>query len=133
MRSKIAAGFGALSMAVGMVVALPALPVAAAAPGYHLKWGQTWSKGTVTFNNRSVAVVGQQKSVSKNDCRRTYASAHAANGKELGYAITPWVCGTTAKYTLNVPANVRGGAAYVKVHFQDHAANTVAGATVRKP
>lgn len=90
---------------------------------FRIEYGATWTAGTVTWNNRSVRVVGKNKSVSAASnatCRATYVYTLKGNKDVLtGRVGRPDACGNTKSYDFTVPADVRGGAAYVRVCLDD--------------
>ncbi|MFG2172553.1 hypothetical protein ACGFMO_14435 [Streptomyces niveus] len=127
MRSKLAAAVGTMTLAAGTLMALPAA-TATAAPAtvtavtdYSVPVGQTYTKGTLNFTNRSVSVNGEQKSVGTGtgECRKTYATAYDGNGNPLDARSTTPVCGRSGPVDIPLTANVAGGAAYVEVCLLD--------------
>lgn len=89
--------------------------VASAATGFNIPYGQTYTKGTVTFSNRNVLVSGEQKAVSSSGCRYTYAETYDASGHRLGSNRSKITCGMSESFSFGVPADVAGGAAFVEV------------------
>ncbi|MDT7843312.1 hypothetical protein [Streptomyces justiciae] len=130
MQTHLAAALGSVVLTAGTLLAAPAAgaqasayPTTAYAP---VTVGNTWTKGTITWYNRSVAVVGTHKSVSAAGpayCRRTWAYTYDANGARLGSAgsvAADTACGTTKNFSsFVVPADVVGGAAFVRVCLDD--------------
>ncbi|MER6914744.1 hypothetical protein ABT354_23980 [Streptomyces sp. NPDC000594] len=90
---------------------------------FRIEYGATWSEGTVTWNNRSVRVVGKNKSVSAASdatCRTTYVYTLKGNKDILSGGVgRPYACGNTKSYDFTVSADVRGGAAYIRVCLDD--------------
>lgn len=78
--------------------------------------GNTYTRGTITWYSRSVTLSGVEKSVDVNACRGTTAYTLNSKNQQLVKRranIIP--CGTSSKFSMNVPANVPGGAAVVRV------------------
>ncbi|MEU7110794.1 hypothetical protein [Streptomyces sp. NPDC046182] len=119
MRTKVTAGLGTMSLTAGLLFAVPATTAAAEAPPYTFdaSFGQTCTRGTVTWYNRSVAIEGEQKSVSPTSCRRTLVDIFTARGAWLSSRSSSPVCGQSAKISFSVPADVAGGAGRVTVHL----------------
>ncbi|MGW3958141.1 hypothetical protein ACWEKM_46515 [Streptomyces sp. NPDC004752] len=116
MRTKIAACLGTLSLSAGMLLAMPGAAHADGIPyRYNVPVGQTYTKGHVIFYNRSVGVVGEQKSVTLSSCRYTKATAFDSSDHIIGQSSSTPVCGASAKVNLAVTADVPGGADYVLV------------------
>ncbi|MEU6986417.1 hypothetical protein ABZ946_23785 [Streptomyces sp. NPDC046324] len=120
MRTKVTAMLGTVSLTAGLLFALPATSAAAAeAPPYTFdaSFGQTYTRGKVTWYNRSVAIEGEQKSVSPTSCRRTLVDTFTARGVWLASRSSSPVCGQSAKIAFSVPADVAGGAGRVTVYL----------------
>ncbi|MFI9835315.1 hypothetical protein ACIHIX_47535 [Streptomyces sp. NPDC051913] len=130
MQTHLAAALGSVVLTAGTLLGAPAAgaqtsayPVTSFAP---IEVGNTWTKGTVTWYNRSVSVTGTHKSVSAAGpayCRRTWVYTYDAAGAQLGsggsYAADT-ACGTTKNYSsFTVSADVPGGAALVRVCLDD--------------
>ncbi|MFC8342677.1 hypothetical protein [Streptomyces sp. NPDC057280] len=130
MRTHLAAALGTVVLTAGTLLGAPAAgaqtsdyPTTAYGP---VTVGNTWTQGTITWYNRSVAVVGTHKSVSAAGpayCRRTWAYTYDAHDTKLGSAgsvSSDTACGTTVNFSsFDVPADVPGGAAFVRVCLDD--------------
>ncbi|MFI1760843.1 hypothetical protein ACH41H_02025 [Streptomyces sp. NPDC020800] len=90
---------------------------------YAVPYGQTYTKGTLTWYNRSVQLTGEQKSVSTSSCRLTYIAAYRSDGgphyTRLSERTTKPVCGKSIGISVAVPADVVGGADYVYICLDD--------------
>ncbi|MEU6948142.1 hypothetical protein ABZ957_23375 [Streptomyces sp. NPDC046316] len=119
MRTEVTAALGAMSLTAGLLFAVPATTAAAEAPPYTFdaSFGQTYTRGTVTWYNRSVAIEGEQKSVSPTSCRRTLVDTFTARGAWLSSRSSSPVCGQSATISFSVPADVAGGAGRVTVYL----------------
>ncbi|WP_329561206.1 hypothetical protein OG711_28130 [Streptomyces uncialis] len=131
MRTSMSGCLAALTLAAGAVLApgaAAAETTAAALPTstFHIKYGATWTKGKITWANRSVRVVGQHRSAvagsAATTCRTTWAYTLKANRGVLGSdGSRSHACGNIKSHDFTVPADVRGGAAYVRVCLDDGA------------
>ncbi|MGY3676495.1 hypothetical protein [Streptomyces sp. TE33382] len=130
MRKSMFGCLTVLTLAVGAVLApgmAAAHAPAAAYPtsAFDIEFGATWTKGTITWYNRSVGVTGKHRSVeagSPANCRNTSVDTLRADLSPLGGAGSyPDTCGATKSYKFDVSADVRGGAAYVDVCLADGA------------
>ncbi|MFF5494217.1 hypothetical protein [Streptomyces aquilus] len=130
MQSHLAAALGTVVLTAGALLGAPAADAQTSdyptTPYTRITVGNTWTQGTITWYNRSVAVVGTHKSVSAAGpayCRRTWAYTYDANGAMLGSAgsyASDTACGTTKNFSsFVVPADVPGGAASVRVCLDD--------------
>ncbi|MFE7588822.1 helix-turn-helix domain-containing protein [Kitasatospora sp. NPDC057512] len=103
------------------------LPPAAAPPAafpttdFDIIYGNTSTKGTLTWYNRSVGLSGQGKSEDSAGCRGTTATSYSASGSELGSIHTGIVCGASENYNVAIPADVAGGASTVRICLDDGA------------
>ncbi|MFJ8593482.1 hypothetical protein [Streptomyces sp. NPDC093598] len=90
---------------------------------YAVPNGQTYTKGKLTWYNRSVQLTGEQKSVSTSSCRKTYVAAYRSDGgpnyTRLSERTTKPVCGASIGISVNVPADVVGGADFVYICLDD--------------
>lgn len=84
---------------------------------YNITYGNTYTKGTVTWYNRSVSFSGSDKSVSLQACRATWGGTYESNGTQLGGSSGDdgGTCNTSNSYYFTVSANVAGGASYVVI------------------
>ncbi|MFF1381303.1 hypothetical protein [Streptomyces sp. NPDC058308] len=128
MKTHLAAALGSVVLTAGALLGAPAAG-AQTAPAYPppseftINFGATWTKGTVTWYNRSVRLVGQHRSAvadSALTCRTTWAYTLQGDrgviGRGGGF---PIACGTIESYDFVVPADQPGGAAYVRVCLDD--------------
>ncbi|OEJ23601.1 hypothetical protein AR457_02900 [Streptomyces agglomeratus] len=129
MRTRFAAALGTTALAAGTLLGAPAAHAHTAAypvTPFYVEVGNTWTTGTLTWQNRSVVVKGTHKSVSAAGpayCRRTWAYTYnAADTVKLGSngsASGDTACGTTEDFSFVVPADVPGGAGLVRVCLDD--------------
>ena len=130
MQTHLAAALGSVVLTAGTLLGAPAASAQTAAypvtPYGPVTVGNTWTTGTITWYGRSVVVTGTHKSVSAAGpeyCRRTWAYTYDAAGAKLGSAgsaSSDTACGTTKTYSgFQVPADVPGGAALVRVCLAD--------------
>ncbi|MEU2236789.1 hypothetical protein ACH4A8_22615 [Streptomyces vietnamensis] len=137
MPTKAIATLGAASLTAGLLFALPTATPAAASTyptsDFNVPYGQTYTKGTITWYNRAVGIEGEQKSVSSTSCRRTLVDTFTANGVYLDTRSSSPVCGQSAKISFSVPADVAGGAGRVNVYLiWEETQEVLAGQTVVK-
>ncbi|MFG1807364.1 hypothetical protein [Streptomyces sp. NPDC049040] len=122
MRIRAGIGLVAASLCAGWLLS-PGAVVAQAATypsgPFDAPYGATYTKGTATFYNRAVGLVGEQKAVASSGCRATVADTYDSHDNPLGTSGTPFVCGASEKFTLTVGAEVAGGAAWVGVCLVD--------------
>ncbi|GHH86420.1 hypothetical protein GCM10018793_58240 [Streptomyces sulfonofaciens] len=126
MRAHLAAALGTAVLTAGVLSGAPAAEAqTSAAYAFHVPNGNTWTDGTVTFYNRSVLVEGVHKSVdatSMETCRATYAYTLDINSHELGRNgsdTADTACGNSRSFSFTVPADVAGGAAFVRICLDD--------------
>ncbi|MFI8529511.1 hypothetical protein ACIGMX_04500 [Streptomyces aquilus] len=130
MQTRLAAALGTVVLTAGTLLGVPAAGAQTSAyptTAYaRVPVGNTWTQGTITWYNRSVAVVGTHKSVSAAGpayCRRTWAYTYDSAGAKLGSAgsyASDTACGTTKDFSsFDVLADVPGGAASVRVCLDD--------------
>ncbi|MET8850191.1 hypothetical protein [Amycolatopsis sp. NPDC004625] len=112
---KIGAAAAVVAAAAGMVFA--AAPAQAAYPTstFDITYGASYYRGTVTWYNRSVGVVGTFKATG---CRRVYASAWAGSTR-LDYQSSSTHCDSTAAAPFSLSADVSGGAGEVDLWMTD--------------
>ncbi|GLY92731.1 hypothetical protein [Actinoallomurus iriomotensis] len=119
MRSRIAAILTATVAITGVGLGAPAVSANATSypvTKFNVTYGNTYTKGTITWYSRSVTLAGVEKSVDRNSCRGTTAYTLNSDNKQLGKRranIIP--CGTSSNFSVTVPANAPGGAAVVRV------------------
>ncbi|MET9661706.1 hypothetical protein [Streptomyces sp. NPDC006510] len=122
MRARLAAVVGTVVLGAGMLVNAPAAHAADPVSEFDVTVGNTYTRGTITWHNRSVTVAGEQKSVSSSSCRGTTAFTLDAANKQLGLNYTSRTCGASETFTpFTVPADVPGGAAVVRICLDDGA------------
>ncbi|MEU6848694.1 hypothetical protein ABZ901_01980 [Actinacidiphila alni] len=120
MRKPLATTAAALSTALltaGLLAAAPAADAAstrAASASYpvssfNVTYGNTYTKGTITWYNRSIHVAGTQKSVSADSCRGTTAFGVDSKNHDVRRDFSLYsVCGTSAPFTIDVDFGVPG-------------------------
>ncbi len=86
---------------------------------FDLTIANTYTRGTITWYNRSVNVSGEDKSVNASNCRGTSVFTLTNAKAQLGYGYSPGVCGRSASFSVSVAANVSGGAAVVRICLDD--------------
>lgn len=122
----------ALCLSSGPVDAVDALPAGARATaypisGFDVPFGNTCTKGTITWYARSVRVQGEHRSVDSASCRATGAYALGADDKELGVDHSPYpVCGQSGNFGFIVSADVPGKASVVRVCLDGGATKVLA-------
>lgn len=128
MKTHFAAALGSVVLTAGTLLGAPAAGAqtdAGLPTPFNVPVGNTWTKGTVTWSNRSVEVAGTHKSVSAAGdayCRRTWAYTYDSHGNKIGSAgsaSSDTACGNTKSYRFPVPADVVGGATFVRVCLDD--------------
>ncbi|MFJ2647586.1 hypothetical protein ACIO1C_12750 [Streptomyces sp. NPDC087420] len=129
MRTSLAAALGSVVLTAGTLLGAPAAAADATAypvVEFDIPLGNTWTKGTLTWYNRSVVVTGTHKSVSSAGpeyCRLTWAYTYnAADTVKLGSngsAASATACNTSKNFSFTVPADVPGGAGLVRVCLDD--------------
>lgn len=112
-----------------------AVPAAAASTSsaFDVTYGATYTRGTLVWKDRAVDVSGTQRAVNSSGCRRTHVTTYNARGALLGSKSSSQVCGRSAPFSFRVPANVRGGAAKVKVCLVRGASTNLKCTTYRRP
>ncbi|MFC9424570.1 hypothetical protein [Streptomyces sp. NPDC056987] len=133
MRTQIAAGLGVTVLAAGMLLAPPgaaaqgvvptAAPAAAPTSSFDISDATTYTRGVLTWNDRSVGVSGEHSSSSADDCRATWVYTFDTARNRLGSRGIGFVCDRTAPYDFTVPADAEGGADMVMVCLDDHDLN----------
>ncbi|MFI8423428.1 hypothetical protein [Streptomyces sp. NPDC085479] len=120
MRTRLAAVVGTLVLGAGLVVNAPAAHAADPVTKFDVTYGNTYTRGTITWHNRSVTVAGEQKSVSSTSCRGTTAFTLDSHDKKLALAFTSRTCGISERFDpFVVSADVPGGAAVVRICLDD--------------
>lgn len=109
---KVGAVVAAVASVAGMVFAAsPATAAAYPTSSFYISDGQgSYYSGTLTWYNRSVGITGTFKSVG---CRRVYGAAYANNLLDWDNSTT-W-CNTTRTQSINLDANVVGGATSARI------------------
>jgi hypothetical protein len=85
-------------------------------------YGATWARGTMTWYDRGVHVKGELRTVSSGGCRRVVVFTLDQDGYiyDDGARSSSVKCGDAVHpVEFTVPANVNGGAAYVRVCIDD--------------
>ncbi|MGW4063916.1 hypothetical protein ACWEGE_36905 [Amycolatopsis sp. NPDC004747] len=113
---KAGAVVAAVASVAGMVsAATPATAAAYPTSEFAMPYTVSYYNGTVTWFNRSVEVSGVFKA---SNCRRIYARAYAGN-TSLDFRSTSLWCNRAGTATLNLDANVVGGADSVWIYMTD--------------
>jgi hypothetical protein len=119
----VAAGLACLAAPLASQAAATAYPTAP----YEVRYGNTYAIGTVTFFSRGVATDGSIRSVSLDDCRFIRVQALNPAGHQINAASVDdsnVVCDGNIPATTNLPADVIGGAASVRVNLMAYDRNT---------
>ncbi|MFI6338726.1 hypothetical protein [Streptomyces sp. NPDC050535] len=126
MRTHLAAALGAAVLVGGTLLGTPAADAHAAdypISEFDITVGNTYTKGLITWYDRQVVVIGEHKSVSAasvESCRATRAYTLDTHDGQLGDGLSDnIVCAASASFHFDVPANVPGGAAVVRVCLTD--------------
>jgi hypothetical protein len=123
MRVKTAVGLGAASLVAGLFLVPPGTAAAQTEsyPTTHVDvpYGASYTTGTLTWYNRSVELVGEEKAVESSGCRTTYVATYAADGGFLDVGPGLLVCNGSTKFSSIAYAEVPGGAASVLVCLDD--------------
>lgn len=123
MRTGIAPVLTATALTAGMLLGAPAASAHATAypvSDFDVTLGNTYTRGTITWYNRSVVVAGEHKSVDVTSCRGTTAFTLDSADNQLGMDYSDSnVCGVSGTFSITVPADVVGGAAVVRVCLDD--------------
>ncbi|MFD0343069.1 hypothetical protein ACFVH0_31060 [Streptomyces sp. NPDC127117] len=120
MRARLAAVVTTVVLGSGMLVNAPAAHAADPVSDFDVTVGNTYTRGTITWHNRSVTIAGEQKSVSSTSCRGTTAFTLDSKSNQLDLAYTSPTCGISETFIpLAVLADVPGGAAVVRVCLDD--------------
>ncbi|MFJ2831404.1 hypothetical protein ACIPC1_28225 [Streptomyces sp. NPDC087263] len=103
--------------------AAAAARAAAAYPtnAFDATYGATYARGTLTWQNRSVGVSGNQRALTASGCRKTYVFTYDSGVNELDVRSSTAVCNGIAPLSFSVPADVPGGAAFTTVCLTDGA------------
>jgi hypothetical protein len=118
-----AAGLACLAAPLASQAAATAYPTAP----YEVRYGNTYAVGTVTFFNRGVTAQGSIRSVSLDDCRFIRVQALNAAGHQINADAvrdSNVVCQGDISVSVDVPANVVGGAASVRVNLMAYDRST---------
>ncbi|MET7622598.1 hypothetical protein [Streptomyces sp. NPDC005408] len=121
MRKQFAAGLGTMALTAGMLLAMPGATAHAAdypTSSFYVPYGQTYTKGTLTWYNQSVNVSGGNNSVSSTSCRATWARTFAG-GNQLDSNGGGYVCNGNRTFSFTVQADVAGGAGAVQVCLEN--------------
>lgn len=109
----------AVAAAGALLAGVPAVGAQAASypvSKFNVTVGNTYTRGTITWYSRSVTVSGVEKSVDVNGCRGTTAFTLNSKNQQLVKRRSNVIpCGTSSPFSFNVPANIPGGAAVVRV------------------
>ena len=122
MRTRLAAGLCGVALTAGTLLSAPAASAQASAyptTTFDVTVGNTYTRGTITWYDRSVTVTGEDKSVDGFSCRGTTAFTLNSARDQLDYNFSASVCGMSAPFTIPVEADVPGGAAVVRICLDD--------------
>ncbi|MFB6523700.1 hypothetical protein [Streptomyces sp. NPDC056401] len=141
MKTHFAAALGSVVLTAGTLLGAPAAgaqtTTAYPTSDFNINFGATWTRGTVTWYNRSVRVIGQHRSAVSDSavtCRTTWAYSLQGNRAVIGQGGgSPTACGTIASYDFVVPADQPGGAAYVRVCLDDGNLKDLACKLIARP
>lgn len=122
----------AASAAAPHAAAVPAAAASSSGP-FDVTYGATYTRGTLTWKDRAIGVSGTHRAVNSSGCRETHVFTYTAKGALLGSRTSSRVCGRSASFKFTVPADVRGGAARVKVCLVRGDAPQLKCKTYRRP
>ncbi|WP_328321067.1 hypothetical protein OHA70_23440 [Kribbella sp. NBC_00382] len=130
-RRSVSAGVATAAGLVCLAAPLSSQATVAAYPTapFEVRHGNTYAVGTVTFFNRGVTAYTSVRSVDPGDCRFVRVEALNPQGHQIDATAvdeSPVVCGEDLPWAVEVPANVAGGAASVRVNLMAY--NSVTGA-----
>lgn len=125
MRRPLAAvaALSTLFLTAGMLLGAPSAAATSAYPvsKFDVTFGNTYTRGTVTWYNRSIGVSGEHKSVSATTCRGTTVFAlDSRNNQVSEYASHDNVCGASAKFSFTMNVYIPG-VSIVRVCLDDGA------------
>jgi hypothetical protein len=114
-----------VTAAASILITSGAVPAMAAYPtrDISLAYGNSTATGKATFYDRSVGIAGTIR-VTSGNCRRVYGQTVDTDWNTLSWGDSGWKCNstsTTQNYpmSINILANVRGGAYGVILQLQD--------------
>ncbi|PKW00033.1 hypothetical protein ATK30_0104 [Amycolatopsis echigonensis] len=123
MSAKKKAMLCAVATLAGLVIAAPQSGAAAyPTNNFDVTFGASYTRGTITWYDRSVRLTGTMRSLASSGCRRTIGFTYNADAsKQLGEHGTSSQCGDAIKALppIDVPADVPGGAGFVTVCLTD--------------
>ncbi|MFJ8082959.1 hypothetical protein ACIQ6Y_20410 [Streptomyces sp. NPDC096205] len=122
MRIRLAAALCGVALALSTPLSAPVATAQTSAyptSAFDVTVGNTYTRGTITWYNRSVTVTGEHKSVDASSCRGTSVFTLNSAGVELSRAYSDSVCGRSETFSIPVDADVPGGAAVVRVCLDD--------------
>ncbi|MDX3245200.1 hypothetical protein [Streptomyces sp. ME18-1-4] len=112
MRKPLAAALSTVALTAGTLLGAPAAHAQSTAyPTSHfdVTYGNTYTRGTLTWYNRSIGVSGIHKSVDVNGCRMTTVFALDSAGHELAHADSgSAACEYEYAFQFTVPVDVPG-------------------------
>ncbi|MFJ3903718.1 hypothetical protein [Streptomyces sp. NPDC090025] len=124
MRRSLArtAAVAAAVLATGTLLAAPTATASATATStFDVTYGNTYTRGTITWYNRSVRVAGEHKSVDAGSCRGTTAFLLDSGSADVGHASSPEiVCGASGDFGFPVSTD-RAGVNVVRICLEDGA------------
>ncbi|MFF1691245.1 MULTISPECIES: hypothetical protein [unclassified Streptomyces] len=116
MHLRLGAAAGTAVLGAGMLITAPPASAANPVTKFNITVGNTYTKGTITWYNRSITVTGEHKSVDPASCRGTTAFPLDAAGNELNIAPSPSAaCGDSEGFGFTTSVSAPGGAATVRI------------------
>ncbi|GFM95869.1 hypothetical protein [Streptomyces fulvorobeus] len=122
MRTRLAAALCGTVLTAGTLLSAPTASAQATAyptTPFDVTVGNTYTRGTITWYDRSVGVTGTEKSVDVSNCRGTTVFTLDSARHQLDFNYSGGVCGTSAAFTAPATADVPGGASFVRVCLDD--------------
>lgn len=122
MRTRLAAALCGAALTAGTLLSAPAASAQASAyptTAFDVTVGNTYTRGVITWYDRSVSVTGTEKSVDVANCRGTTAFTLNSARHQLDFSYSGGVCGTSAAFAFPVSADVPGGASFVRICLDD--------------
>ncbi|MFJ2162833.1 hypothetical protein [Streptomyces sp. NPDC087856] len=112
MPTPLAAALSTAALTAGMLLGAPAAGAHTAAyptSSFDVTYGNTYTRGTITWYNRQVVVSGEHKSVSATSCRGTTAFGVDSKNHDVAVNFSDHgVCGASASFSFSVTFYVAG-------------------------
>ncbi|WP_405021285.1 hypothetical protein OHV05_34650 [Kitasatospora sp. NBC_00070] len=106
MPKLLTTAFSTAALTAGLLLGAPAAGAQAAAyptSSFDVTYGNTYTRGTITWYNRQVVVSGEHKSVSATSCRGTTAFGVDSQNHDVAVNFSDHgVCGASAKFSFPV-------------------------------